>query len=237
MHARSPIPGSCNEYHRPMGRGRHLRPRHRPHVLDQVFRAHGARAARTRGHVAPGRRGRSRLRLLGGGAGGRDGHADGTTDGRRVRRFARLHRTHVRVRHHGDRRQPRHPAPVARYRDPHRGLDTGPGTGRTAFRHALAGAFAGVADHGTGRDDPGRPDAARPDLPAPRLRPAQVPDPGRPVREHLDRRDLDPVRGASGPDGGRHLELGHAVHAGQLRLEGSAGGHRQCAGCHLRVPP
>ena len=141
-----------------------------------------------------------------------------------------LHRAAVRLRHHGDRRQPRHPASGAADRDRHRCAVAGCGAGRALFRHLVAGAAAGFADHRAGGDDAGSPDAARPGLPPSRFRPAQVRHPGRAVREHLDRRHLDAVRGAAGADGGRYLGLGPAAHGAELRLEGRAGCGLQCVG-------
>ena len=51
----------------------------------------------------------------------------------------------------------------------------------------------------------------------------------------LDRWHSHALRRAAGADGRRKVELGHLVHARQLRLEGCGGGDRKCHDRHLHV--
>ena len=56
------------------------------------------------------------------------------------------------------------------------------------------------------------------------------------VRQRLDRRHADALRGAAGADGGAAVGLGHAVHARPLRLARGAGDRRLDAGLLPAVP-
>ena len=55
---------------------------------------------------------------------------------------------------------------------------------------------------------------------------AEVRDARPALRQRVDRRHADPLRGAAGADGGAAVELGHAVHARALRLAGGRGDRR-----------
>ena len=60
--------------------------------------------------------------------------------------------------------------------------------------------------------------------------PAEIRDAGPALRERLDRRHAHALRRAAGADGGPRLELGHAVHAGALRVARRAR-HRRSRRC------
>ena len=65
-------------------------------------------------------------------------------------------------------------------------------------------------------------------------RAAEVRDARPAVRQRVDRRHADPLRGAAGADGGAAVGLGHAVHARAFRMAGGRG-HRRVHGVYVLI--
>ncbi len=83
-----------------------------------------------------------------------------------------------------------------------------------------------LVHHRARRDDDLRPPARAAVLRPAALGAAEVRDARPALRQRVDRRHADPLRGAAGADGGAAVELGHAVHARALRLAGGRGDRR-----------
>ena len=172
------------------------------------------------------RRGRSRLRLVGDRAARRDHVLCRLAHGRGLlQRHRQLHRAAVRDRDHGARVDaPDHPA--GRGRAARAGARGEGDPGGVVGDHPDRRSAVRLAHHRARGDDdlrpPPRPAVLRPAA----VGAAEVRDARPAVRQRVDRRHADPLRGAAGADGGAAVELGHAVHARALRLAGRRGDRR-----------
>ena len=91
-------------------------------------------------------------------------------------------------------------------------------TGGVVGRDPDCRSGAGLVHHRARGDDDLRPAPRTAVLRPATDRAAEVRDPRRAVRQRLDRRHADPVRGAAGADGGAPVGMGHPVHGRELRL-------------------
>ena len=166
------------------------------------------------------RRGRSRVRPVGDRAARRDHGLRRLAYGRGLlQRHRQLHRAAVRDRDHGARVDaPDHPP--GRERAARAGAGGEGDPGGVVGDHPDRRSADGVAHHRARGDDdlraPPRPAVLRPAA----VVAAEVRDARPALRQRVDRRHADPLRGAAGADGGAAVELGYAVHARRT----SAGG-------------